>query len=148
MKLLNRKLSRFKAARLPLDLVKFRYRAGQRRERGRERERENEERAKGERRRGWTEQGMTRKSFNMVYRRRVKERNVSESFGPRKFVTRSTCKNILSGTRQRGRPTFPSPSIDRLINISPPRNFHPLAPFDPAPAIDVTINRLIRSLFG
>lgn len=148
MKLLNRKLSRFKAARLPLDLVKFRYRAGQRRERGRERERENEERAKRERRRGWTEQGMTRKSFNMVYRRRVKERNVSESFGPRKFVTRSTCKNILSGTRQRGRPTFPSPSIDRLINISPPRNFHPLAPFDPAPAIDVTISRLIRSLFG
>lgn len=143
MKLLNRKLSRFKAARLPLDLVKFRYRADQRRERGKE-----SERTKRERRRGWTEQGMTRKSFNMVYRRRVKERNVSESFGPRKFVTRSTCKNILSGTRQRGRPTFPSPSIDRLINISPPRNFHPLAPFDPAPAIDVTINRLIRSLFG
>lgn len=116
--------------------------------RERERERARERRESEGKRRGWTEQGMTRKSFNMVYRRRVKERNVSESFSPRKFVTRSTCKNILSGTRQRGRPTFPSPSIDPSINISPPRNFHPLAPFDPAPAIDVTISRLIRSLFG
>lgn len=113
MKLLNRKLSRFKAARL--DLVKFRYRAGQRRER------ENEGR-----RRGWTEQGTTRKSFNTVYRRRVKERNVSESFGPRKFVTRSTCKNILGDATADlhfHRPV----SIARLIFLRR-EILHPLAP--------------------
>lgn len=33
---------------------------------------------------------------------------------------------IYLGTRQRGRPTFPSPGIDRSINISLAAKFSPL----------------------
>lgn len=90
-------------------------------ERKKEGERENEGR-----RRGWTEQGTTRKSFNTVYRRRVKERNVSESFGPRKFVTRSTCKNIL-GDATADLHFHRLVSIARLIFLRR-EILHPLAP--------------------
>lgn len=113
MKLLNRKLSRFKAAtRLPPDLVKFRYLAGQRRGgRGGEGE-------------GGDGRGRRVNRFNVVYRLGVKEqRNVSESFGRREFVTRSTpCKNTLDTVADLHSLSI-APSI---INISfAKRNSHP-----------------------